>query len=97
MIVLEILILSKNIFTKAATSLFGSGWVWLTVGPLKKLQIVSTSGHDTPLANNLEPIMTIDLWEHAYYIKYQNRRAEYIEAWWNVVNWPAVSQKFLER
>lgn len=87
----------KVIFTKAATTHFGSGWVWLVVGPLEKLQIVSTSGHDTPLEKGLKPIMVLDVWEHAYYLKYQNRRAEYIGAWWNVVDWSAVAQKFLER
>jgi len=82
----------KSEFEKAATTRFGSGWAWL----VKKgdgLAIVSTANQDTPLSEGLTPVMGIDVWEHAYYLKYQNRRPEYISNWWNVVNWEAVAER----
>ena len=82
----------KSEFEKAATTRFGSGWAWL----VKKgdgLAVVSTANQDTPLSEGLTPVMGIDVWEHAYYLKYQNRRPEYISNWWNVVNWEAVAER----
>ncbi|HXF85144.1 MAG TPA: superoxide dismutase [Anaerolineales bacterium] len=83
----------KDEFTKAANGRFGSGWAWL----VKKgdgLAVVSTPNQDTPLSEGMKPILGIDVWEHAYYLLYQNRRADYVNAWWNVVNWDAVAEKF---
>lgn len=84
----------KEAFSTQARTFFGSGWVWLCVDKLGALVIVSTPGHDVPLSQGLEPIMVFDVWEHAYYLKYQNRRAEYIDNWWHVVNWQAVEENF---
>ena len=83
----------KAEFEKAATTRFGSGWAWL----VKKgdgLAVVSTANQDTPISDGMAPILGIDVWEHAYYLKYQNRRPEYISNWWNVVNWDAVAQRY---
>jgi Fe-Mn family superoxide dismutase len=84
-------------FAKAATGRFGSGWAWI-IWKDGKLQITSTANQDNPLMDAVEtkgvPVMAIDVWEHAYYLKYQNKRADYIQAFWNVVNWDFVSQKF---
>jgi Fe-Mn family superoxide dismutase len=70
----------------AGLTRFGSGWAWLVVDH-GKLEIVSTANQDTPLSDGKQPILGVDVWEHAYYLKYQNRRADYLKAWWNVVNW----------
>lgn len=78
----------------AAATVFGSSWVWLVHNPAGQLEIVSMPNQDTPYMEGLVPLVGIDVWEHAYYLKYQNRRAEYISAWWNVVNWDAVAQRF---
>ena len=75
----------KEMFTAAAANHFGSGWAWLVEDENKKLQVYSLPNQDSPLTKNHVPLLTIDVWEHAYYLKYQNRRAEYIKAWWNVV------------
>ncbi len=83
----------KAEFDKAAMGRFGSGWAWL-VEKADKLVVVSTANQDNPLTDGLKPLMGIDVWEHAYYLKYQNRRADYIAAWWNVVNWDAVASRF---
>ena len=83
----------KAEFEKAATTRFGSGWAWL-VKKGNGLAVVSTANQDCPLSDGLTPLMGIDVWEHAYYLKYQNRRPEYISAWWNVVNWVAVAARF---
>jgi superoxide dismutase, Fe-Mn family len=83
----------KEEFTKAATTRFGSGWAWL-VKRGEGLAVVSTANQDTPLSEGATPILGIDVWEHAYYLKYQNRRPEYISNWWNVVNWDAVAQRY---
>ena len=80
-------------FTKAGLTRFGSGWAWLTVTQ-GKLQVTSTANQDNPLTDGLTPILGCDVWEHAYYLKYQNRRADYLKAWWNVVNWEKVAQDF---
>ncbi len=84
----------KNQFSKKALNLFGSGWVWLVLDKNNKLKIISSSGHNNPLMKNLAALLVIDVWEHAYYLKYQNRRAEYIDAWWNVVNWDEVESNY---
>lgn len=84
----------KEQFSKAAASFFGSGWVWLVVDTDKKLKIISTQGHDSPLMTGNHPLMVIDIWEHAYYLKYQNRRPEYIQNWWNVLDWKAVGKRY---
>jgi len=77
-------------FTAAATTLFGSGWVWLVQEKLGGLKIVSTANQNTPLTDGLVPLLGLDLWEHAYYLQYQNRRADYVTAWWKIVNWQTV-------
>jgi Fe-Mn family superoxide dismutase len=86
----------KEQFTSAAVSRFGSGWAWLTLDKNGRLQVSSTANQDSPLMDGRTPIFGLDVWEHAYYLKYQNRRPDYVEAWWNVVNWDAVNQRFLE-
>jgi Fe-Mn family superoxide dismutase len=79
-------------FSEAATSRFGSGWAWLAKKG-DKLEIYSTANQDSPLSEGKTPILGLDVWEHAYYLKYQNRRPEYIEAWWKVVNWDEVGKR----
>jgi len=83
----------KETFANAGTTRFGSGWAWLLAGA-GKLEIISTANQDSPLMDGKTPILGLDVWEHAYYLKYQNRRPDYIAAWWNVVNWGAVAQRF---
>jgi superoxide dismutase, Fe-Mn family len=83
----------KEKFNQAATTRFGSGWAWL-VKSGDKLDIISTANQDSPVMEGKFPVMGLDVWEHAYYLKYQNRRPEYISAWWNVVNWPEVENRF---
>lgn len=80
----------KSAFAAAALSRFGSGWAWLTVDENSRLAISSTPNQDTPLSEGKIPILGLDVWEHAYYLRYQNRRAEYIEQWWQVVDWEKV-------
>lgn len=82
-------------FTKAALGRFGSGWAWLVVDG-GKLAVISTANQDNPLMEGKTPILGLDVWEHAYYLKYQNRRPDYVKAWWNVVNWDAVNQRYLK-
>lgn len=86
----------KEKFTKAATSHFGSGWAWLVVDQRAGLSLITTSNQDSPLSQGLTPILGLDIWEHAYYLKYQNRRPDYIAAWWNVVNWQEVERRYEE-
>jgi len=87
----------KEQFEKAANSRFGSGWAWLSVREKDGVLVVSsTPNQDTPLAEGLQPILGLDVWEHAYYLKYQNRRAEYVTNWWNTVNWEEVGRRFKE-
>ncbi len=77
----------QKAMSEAAVKLFGSGWAWLTAGKDGKLSIVPLGNADTPLKHGHEPVLTIDVWEHAYYIDYRNERAKYVEAFWNAVNW----------
>lgn len=83
----------KTQFEKAAMGRFGSGWAWL-VKKSGKLSIISTANQDNPMSEGMTPLLGLDVWEHAYYLKYQNRRAEYVTAWWNVVNWKAVASRY---
>jgi Fe-Mn family superoxide dismutase len=80
-------------FNDAGLKQFGSGWAWLALGP-GGLQVLSTPNQDSPISQGLKPILGNDVWEHAYYLKYQNRRAEYLKAWWNVVNWAEVNKRY---
>lgn len=83
----------KEKFNAAATTRFGSGWAWLVKGKDGKFEILSTANQDSPLMDGKKPILGLDVWEHAYYLKYQNRRPEYITAWWNVVNWDEANKQ----
>jgi Fe-Mn family superoxide dismutase len=83
----------KEKFSQAAASHFGSGWAWLILTPEGRYDIRSTPNQDCPISEGHTPILVLDLWEHAYYLKYQNRRPEFIAAWWNVVNWDAVEKR----
>lgn len=83
----------KEDFAKAAAGRFGSGWAWLVVNENGKLEITSTPNQDNPLSDGKKPILGIDVWEHAYYLKYQNKRPEYVDQWFNVVDWKHVEKK----
>jgi superoxide dismutase, Fe-Mn family len=85
----------KEQFAKAATTRFGSGWAWLSVAN-GKLQVESTPNQDSPLMEGRTPILGLDVWEHAYYLNYQNRRPDYITAFWNVINWNEVAKRFAD-
>ena len=85
----------KEKLTAAAMGRFGSGWAWLVKDRSEKLDVYSTANQDSPLSEGKSPLLTIDVWEHAYYLKYQNRRNEYVAAWWNVVNWPEIEKRFV--
>lgn len=87
--------LFKDIFIKAALGQFGSGWTWLTSDG-KDIRIESTSNQDSPIMEGRLPLIGIDVWEHAYYLKYQNKRADYLAAWFNVVNWDYASERFID-
>ena len=83
-------------FKDAAMKRFGSGWAWLIAAD-GKVSIISSANQDTPLSSGQRPVLGIDVWEHAYYLKYQNRRGDYIDAWWNVVNWKHAGEMFSRR
>jgi Fe-Mn family superoxide dismutase len=84
----------KDDFAAAAVGRFGSGWAWLSLDPRKKLLIESTPNQDSPLMHGNTPLLGLDVWEHAYYLKYQNRRPDYITAFFNVINWPEVAKRY---
>ncbi|WP_353631248.1 superoxide dismutase [Achromobacter xylosoxidans] len=84
----------REAFTKAALTRFGSGWAWLSVTPAGKLAVESSANQDSPLMQGNTPILGLDVWEHAYYLKYQNRRPEYIGAFYNVIDWPEVALRY---
>ncbi|MDX1993774.1 MAG: superoxide dismutase [bacterium] len=84
----------KNQFKAAATGRFGSGWAWLVVSANGGLEIISTANQDSPLMEGHTPILGLDVWEHAYYLNYQNRRPDYVDSWWNVVNWNKVAELY---
>ncbi len=84
----------QTAFNKAGVGQFGSGWTMVTVNRAGKLNVVARPNQDTPLMEGERVLMANDVWEHAYYLKYQNRRADYLAAWWNVVNWPAIEQRY---
>jgi Fe-Mn family superoxide dismutase len=84
----------KEKVTAAAASQFGSGWGWIVVNASGKLEVLATANQDSPLSQGSTPILGVDVWEHAYYLKYQNRRPDYLAAFWNVVNWDQVAQNF---
>ena len=83
-------------FSAAAMKVFGSGWVWLSVTPDGEMVIETTPNQDNPMMNGGTPLLGLDVWEHAYYLKNQNRRADYVDAWWNVVDWGYVAQRYAE-
>jgi len=84
----------KESLTQAGMTRFGSGWAWLVMDKGGKLKVTSTPNQDTPISEGLVPILGVDVWEHAYYLKYQNRRADYLKTWWNVVNWSKVGETY---
>ena len=84
----------KDAFNKAGLARFGSGWAWLVLNQSGQLQVVSTANRDSPLMTGMYPVMGNDVWEHAYYLKYKNVRADYLNAWWNVVNWDEVTRRY---
>jgi Fe-Mn family superoxide dismutase len=86
----------KQKMTDAAMTRFGSGWAWLVSDDKGKLQVLSTANQDSPLMKGQTPLLGLDVWEHAYYLKYQNKRADYVKAWWNVVNWKNVADRHAE-
>jgi Fe-Mn family superoxide dismutase len=90
----------REIFSNAAKSRFGSGWAWLIVGEDNKLVVTSTPNQENPLMDIAQikgaPLLTLDVWEHAYYLKYQNRRPDFVEAFWDIINWDTVSKRFEE-
>jgi len=86
----------KDELTKAAVTRFGSGWGWLAVDSGGSLKVFSTPNQDSPISQGMTPILGVDVWEHAYYLKYQNRRPDYVAAWWNVVKWDEVGKRYGE-
>lgn len=84
----------KDELTKAAVGRFGSGWGWLAVDGDGKLKVLATPNQDSPISQGMTPVLGVDVWEHAYYLKYQNRRPDYVAAWWNVINWAEVEKRY---
>jgi len=84
----------KEKINDAGAKRFGSGWSWLVLDNTRKLQVISTANQDCPLMDGQHPIFGVDVWEHAYYLKYQNRRPDYLKAWWNTLNWNEVAKRF---
>lgn len=84
----------KETLSKVAVGQFGSGWGWLAVDGGEGLKVLSTPNQDTPISQGMTPILGVDVWEHAYYLKYQNRRADYVAAWWNVIDWGEVQRRY---
>lgn len=84
----------KEAFLSAAAQNFASGWTWLVVASSGKLEILNTDDADTPIAHGITPILTVDVWEHAYYIDYRNARASYLDAWWSIINWEFVATQY---
>ena len=84
----------KDQFSKAAATRFGSGWAWLCVDNNGSLTVTSTPNQDNPISDGLTPVLGLDVWEHSYYLNYQNRRPDYVKSWWNVVNWNQVAHNF---
>ncbi len=84
----------KDAFSKAGANQFGSGWAWLSVTKDGKLSVFSTPNQDSPLMQGQTPILGLDVWEHAYYLKYQNKRPDYIASWWNTINWEEVDRRY---
>ncbi len=81
-------------FNTAAKKVFGSGWAWLCINSAGKLEVISTLNQDSPLSQGLQPVLGLDVWEHAYYLKYQNKRPDYINAWWHVIDWAKVEENY---
>lgn len=86
----------KDLMSKAAIGQFGSGYGWLVMNNKGELEILSTPNQNTPLKDGKEPLLIVDVWEHAYYLKYQNRRPEFLENWWNLVNWDKIEERYAE-
>ena len=86
--------LFKDEFTKAALGQFGSGWAWLVLDANKQLGLQATPNQDSPISQNKQPLLGVDIWEHAYYLKYQNRRPEYVAAFFQVIDWEFVSERY---
>lgn len=84
----------QNQFNTTAQGVFGSGWAWLCVNPQGNLVVTSTANQDSPVSSGLQPVLGLDVWEHAYYLKYQNKRPDYIQAWWHVINWEQVEDNY---
>lgn len=87
----------KEKFATTALGRFGSGWVWLVLNEKDGLEIIDTANQDSPISLGKIPVLGLDVWEHAYYLKYQNKRADYVKAWWNVINWQEVENRYTER
>ncbi|WP_432353553.1 superoxide dismutase [Anaerotruncus rubiinfantis] len=85
----------KDVMTQTALDQFGSGWCWLCCEPDGKLRVLSTANQDTPLSMGLRPVIALDVWEHAYYLDYQNKRKDYVQNWWNLVDWEFAEQNYL--
>lgn len=84
----------EGLFNEHAKSVFGSGWAWLSVDKRGKLVVTALPNQDSPLSHNQTPIMGLDVWEHAYYLKYQNKRLDYVSAWWHVINWERIEENY---